>query len=271
MTQHKYGESGFTIIEVIFFLAISSFLIAIAVASIGSRTARVQFTDSIRSLESFLERRISYVENGSLVGDQATCTYAGGSYDLSQPSDGTCVFLGYMFEYGDVTQANPTNPSHQQIYVYQMFGRRLTSVDIASCPDQNELLSCAEPIRVPQTPVETYDIMWGTRLVDTDYYENPLEIKAHGVFRNPGGQNLVAIAVADQAHAAANYAEVFDEAQIYERAFPNSKIDGEFEGQLCFEGDRGYQALISLGADDRQTAAVAQFDDAVSGGYSCGV
>ena len=255
---------GFTIIEVILFLAISSLLILMATRSIGSRTKTTQFTDAVRSLESFFERRIALVEAGSLVDDNVNCSYNPGlpsspRYDLVSPSDGSCTFLGYMFEYGDVDDANATDPAQYEIHVYQMFGRRLSSADIASCPDPSEPLICAEPVRVPQTPVERYTIPWQTRITHT-HWNKP---KISGYLKSPANQSIVPVVIKRAAAPIANFEEVLDDdPSIYKinpPHHPHSELGVYFSTGLCITDLESRVAEIWFGWTERNEVIETRF------------
>lgn len=274
MTRQKNATGGFTIIEIILFLAVSSSMILIAVASIGNRTESVRFTDSVRGIESFIERRISLTESGSITGDQQNCKYDSTRqrYNLVDPSDGTCVFLGYMFEFGDYENRESAEPARNQIFVYQMFGRRMTSQDIVECPSQEEILSCARPVRAPQEPVEIFDIPWGAEVTYTLYSEiggipnsNP---KIVGYLKNPANQGILPISISKRAHAASSYPEILDDPSIYEISNPLSFIDDEFSAGLCvYDGERISE--IRFGRHERQESIDVLFANATDENIIC--
>lgn len=257
MTKFAYSR-GFTIVEVVLFLAISSLLILMATRSIGSRTKTTQFTDAVRSLESFFERRLALVEAGSLVDDNVNCSYNPGlplppRYDLVSPSDGSCTFLGYMFEFGDIDDVNSSDPAQHEIFVYQIFGRRLSSTDLALCPDPAEPLICAEPVRVPSTPVERYTIPWQTDVT----YTIPNRPKAIGYLRNPVNQSIIPIGISVNAEPVATFEEVFDEPSIYTLnapLHPHSVVGPQFSSKLCISDREGRAADINFGYQERQEA-----------------
>lgn len=256
---------GFTIIEVIIFLAISSFMIIIAATSIGGRTRDVQFTDAARSVESLVERHISLVETGSLIDDGAECRWDGSSYRFDS-SNGTCVFLGYMFEFGDYLNSNATNPERGEVYVYQMFGKRLSSSDLASClaPDPSVgPLYCAQPIRVPSAPVAEFKIPWGVEVVGTKYYSyrdsngvytRDINPKAVGYLKDPSNQNVQPIAVARRAYGVSmeSFENLFDDQRIYDLNNVYTRLDGEFSAAICLSNRDNLTAEIGFGHHERQ-------------------
>ena len=81
------GENkAFTIIETVLFVAISSLMILVAMNAIGSSQSNVQFTDSMRSLQSFIETQNSAATSGvnDIFDSSITCGAAGDE----------CVVLG---------------------------------------------------------------------------------------------------------------------------------------------------------------------------------
>ena len=69
MKRVSESRAGFTIIEVVLFLAISSMMIIAAMIAVQGRTAAVQYTDAVRSTEAFIDRRQGQVLAGSITGE----------------------------------------------------------------------------------------------------------------------------------------------------------------------------------------------------------
>ncbi|PLS80864.1 hypothetical protein CYG49_03820, partial [Candidatus Saccharibacteria bacterium] len=58
------SEGGFTIIEVVIFLAITGLMLSVALVGTGSVIRNVRFTDSIRSFESYVQGQYDETLNG---------------------------------------------------------------------------------------------------------------------------------------------------------------------------------------------------------------
>lgn len=136
------NQEGFTLTEVMLFLAVSGFLVMIALAGLGGRINRVRFTDAMRSLESFFESEESYVRNGmvdSVV--PGTACNAGNTV-------GDCVVLG--------TQITLTNGSGS-IDTQTLVGDRLTieqqKLDLNSAITESHI--------TPVSSARTYNMDWG--------------------------------------------------------------------------------------------------------------
>lgn len=242
------GQSGFTIIETILFLAISSAMVVVAMVSIQGRTQQVQFDDSIRSLESFLETRLAQVDNGSVDRPDASCQYNGVSLTTSA-SNGSCVFLGYMLRFdpsgSDVPQTD--------IEVYQIYGARLSSAEISAC-DPGETFACVVPTAIPSTPVETFTVPWSVELVQAQTDSN--NIAYVGFLREPDSTFLRPISLAG------SLTSEFQNATptIYEESYPLSWIGSEFNAKLCYT-DTVRVASINFGLDGSELAIDTEFND----------
>jgi type II secretory pathway pseudopilin PulG len=140
------AKKAFTIIEILLFIAISGLMIAVAMNSIGSSQQNVQFTDSMRSLQSFIETQVSAAANG--VNDRpvdAACGVVG---------SGDCVMLGrvLMMEKGS-----------SSIRYQTLLGKRLTSdneADIVASGSSSGYLFFSEPEL--EGSVRDYDLVWGS-------------------------------------------------------------------------------------------------------------
>ncbi len=90
--QKLATNSGFTILELILFVAISSLMLTIAFTSVAGRTQEAQFTDSVRTLESQLRRHITNVSTGLNLRGDVDCAKSGGV--LTFPADSNAVEAG---------------------------------------------------------------------------------------------------------------------------------------------------------------------------------
>ncbi|MBC7746826.1 prepilin-type N-terminal cleavage/methylation domain-containing protein [Pedobacter sp.] len=90
------NSHGFTIIEVMMFLAISSLLLLGVFLLSGNLINGTRFTDSIRGLESFLQRQYEEVTSGVNPRGQQACSSSavtiGGASDT--PGTSNCLLLG---------------------------------------------------------------------------------------------------------------------------------------------------------------------------------
>ncbi len=253
MTEAK-TTAGFTIIEVVLFLAISGMMIAAAMLAVNGRTEAVQYSDATRATESFFESRLSRTRNGT-VDQQAPCRYTGGGSTgyTTSASDGSCIFLGYLY---GITPATDV----RTVEVYQVFGQRISTDDpcISGLTDPRDVLSCVDPQAVPvdsnsANSIEVFDIPWGMKV--TTVQNNGADITRWGYLRNPVGQDIIPVAFIQGAEADIN------NATAYRVGYGNSFVADEFDVLFCMTNDKK-PAAIQLGGSNREFDIEALFDDA---------
>ncbi|HVS79132.1 MAG TPA: prepilin-type N-terminal cleavage/methylation domain-containing protein [Candidatus Saccharimonadales bacterium] len=123
---------GYTILEVMIFLAVSAALLGAAINLVTGRQRQVTFDQSVRDTQSKLQDWINDVATGFTGGDpsQQHCTLGSGSrpvVDNGAPSATAtpdCVFLGKAIQFTDTTQS--ANQSGT-LYAYSVFGSRLAA------------------------------------------------------------------------------------------------------------------------------------------------
>ena len=252
MKLRRLGQAGFTIIEVVLFLAISTLMVAVAMNQVAGRTQQVQYEDSTRALETFFERRISQVLEGSIIAESQDCVYNDvGGYQVATPN-GSCVFLGYLFH------LDPATPN--EVDVLQVYGRTLSSTDPCLVANPTDPLFCAEPHTAPvagggaRTVVETFQIPWAAEIFQKRLGGGDFEY--FGYLRHPAGHNLIPVGFLDGNEGA------IDTADAYREGDPRTLIEEEFEADICLElGAGGLRSQITFGFNDRQFDVDAVFND----------
>ncbi len=145
-------KDGFTLLEVMLFMAISSSLALIAFASMGPRLRNVRFTDSIRGLESNLQSNL-YEQSNKLVSQAGKVCKRSGTSVLIE--DGSA----------------PTGTSSDCVVngrVAYLESNRVTYRDIVSlreplgCPgesydsDLQQVVKCFSSVVSPKDAIEIY-------------------------------------------------------------------------------------------------------------------
>lgn len=135
------NQKGFTIIEVVLFLALSAMFLLIAFTGISGRTRDVQYTDSMRSLESFfISQRDSITKGVNTTGD-------GTSEDT--------IILGKIFQF---------TAGSDEVEVYTVYGRRPVS-DTSETDIRKIIHKSIEDRAVSGQPIistpEIYNMKWG--------------------------------------------------------------------------------------------------------------
>jgi|GEM_PF-681004 len=164
-------QHGYTIIEVMIFLAVSGFMFLLAAQFINGKQAQVQFKQSINSVNSTLNSTINDISNGE---DQnyngVNCTGSSGSHPIvsagstSQGQNKDCVFMGKVVQFnvgGDNTKFN----------VYSLVGNRTKSP--GDTPVNN--FTDAYPIAADDAPGDA-SYASGVNLTQTETLEGGLSV-----------------------------------------------------------------------------------------------
>ena len=188
------NNSGFTLIEILLFVIIAATLIGVATSSIGARSQQVQFTDGMRSLEAYMQRQFSNVQNGTIDG-RIDCNGSSGSPSFGIGSDGNCVFLGVMFGFADPESATT---DRDVITTQQIVGVRLETEDILACTDYT--LYCVQPAIVPGIS-ERFEIPWGIEIYRSGAVNlsgsGHRETRNLGFVRDPNSTKILPIVIVD--------------------------------------------------------------------------
>jgi Tfp pilus assembly protein PilE len=173
---------GYTLIEVMIFLAVSSVMLAVTIVAIRGQEAHTEFVTSMNDVSTKMQQWIDQVVNGysstsaSASSSNFTCTVTPPGNPNTRPAlnvvatgnvrgaNPDCIFLGKVVQFND--QGNPTINNH--IYTYSVIGRR-TNIDpsTGNVATSKDLLS-ARPIAAAGPPVdltEDYHIPSGTRVI----------------------------------------------------------------------------------------------------------
>lgn len=138
-------QLGFTIVEVLIVLAVTSLLFLIAILYIGGKQNRASFLTSVNDLKQQLEQTINETQSGFYANSgDFTCnghtnstppTISAGTG--TQGVNGSCIFMG------KVVYFNPSSGNNEQFRVFSLAGNRLNS-----CQDNVSTLAEARPVVV---------------------------------------------------------------------------------------------------------------------------
>lgn len=149
---------GYTIVEVMLFLAISGVIFAGAVTVFSGQQNRTGFSQGIRDLASQIQKDVDEVSSSVFLGGgNFTCTTSAvtGRAQLSVGTPGLgsnqdCMFLGRAFQ---------VVPTQQKIYVYSVLGNKNTA---NGEPVTSFLSAMPEPAFSTGTDItKEYDTTWG--------------------------------------------------------------------------------------------------------------
>lgn len=133
----RNASGGYTLIEVMLFLAISGIILAISVVVVRGQSAHTEFITSMNDVNTKMQQWIDEVDNGftnstsssSSVSDNYNCTLDGSGYPKLTAAVGSgnerganpdCVFLGRAIQVTDSADTDHNN----HIYAYTVLGRR---------------------------------------------------------------------------------------------------------------------------------------------------
>lgn len=131
-------SGGYTVIEVMMFLAVSGLLFVSAMVAIGGQQAHTEFNTSVGEVNAKFQLWVDQVVNGftssnatSLPSDVNCAVGGDGRPQLSQVASGTskkrgandeCIFLGKAIQITDSSASD-----NNKIYAYSIIGRRTLS------------------------------------------------------------------------------------------------------------------------------------------------
>lgn len=114
---------GYTIVEVLIVLAVSSFMFVIAANFINGRQERAAFAEGSNDLASALSSLLDQVVDGHYSDIPLTCTPSGGGLDVNYGAVGTqqgthedCVFLGKVMRFYDGSAGTGDPRPYYQVY-----------------------------------------------------------------------------------------------------------------------------------------------------------
>lgn len=147
----RAGAAGFTIIEVMLFLAISGALVVALLATVGGAVSRQRFSDTINSTQAFLQSQVDETLNVVNTRGNASCSTGSGNTVLGsgsvQPGASNCVVLGRALDF---------TPGNSHVTMYPVVGHE------PATPSTNtgyKLLADYKPT-IDTDNAESYDIAW---------------------------------------------------------------------------------------------------------------
>lgn len=175
-------QSGYTIVEVTLFLAVSSLLVLIAILGTGNTIRASRFTDSSRSMHAFVQKKYDDILNGvnTRLG-QERCN--AGSVDTGgnqTPGTSNCLLLGKLvaFKTGEST-----------LQAFDIVGVE------PAVPDYNkadeELIYDFRPVVVRNTGVDTYQIPWQAQITGSKRLIDSQAVDAFAMIRSPKSTRIV--------------------------------------------------------------------------------
>lgn len=139
----RVDESGFTIIEVTLFLAVSGLLLLMVFLGTGSLAARQRFTDTTDSLHAYIQSQYDEVVNG--VNVRTLNTECNGVSNANAGTSVDCLLLGKVLSFDGSTITSQ----------YIISTQKLTGAETSD----RERLSNAD-LQVVLSDATTYELRW---------------------------------------------------------------------------------------------------------------
>lgn len=181
---------GYTILEVMIFVAISGFMLIAAMIAIGGRQQEVQFQQATRDFENKINDFISDVEIGyferdagfsceatGIVNPEPDIDYTSGLDGSVQGQSGDCVLIGKAIVMGEEPNVTTSDVNDEDkkatLRIFDMAGVRLIDQNTNE-PAQNILDAKPKPLATASSPVNTYALRYGLEVEKVIQYDASL-------------------------------------------------------------------------------------------------
>lgn len=285
-------QTGFTIIEVMLYLAVVGLVFLIGINAVSGRSAKVQFTDSMRDLHGYITAQYSQFVSGVKPYDwgceytvAATPAYEAPNVGPAVTSDGSCILFGKVF----VFEAASDGPMADSAMVesYNLVARNVTDpADFGFVGCDTENFVCLDPTVIDSGAPLTHQILWGTEFtagnesthllfgngnilqLDTFPFNNDNDnVRGFGWLRDPTTSKIIPISFGAQPPTKFT-ASMLSDPTIYRShaqallagAQPRALI-GDFNSAFCFRGPSGDPAMLIIGEGESQEVVTLNFTE----------
>ncbi len=160
-------RNGYTILEVLIFIAVSSLMFIIAITAVGGRQQQVQFAQATKEFDAKIRDTINDVTTGYYpTNETVSCGLSAGVVEI-KPGTGQSIGTNSDCIYvGKVIQFQPDGDSNL-VRIYSMAGKRLS--DDGSTPVSTIEQAMPKAVALPNVPTftktsEDYNIPYGLRV-----------------------------------------------------------------------------------------------------------
>jgi hypothetical protein len=175
-------SEGYTIIEVSLFLGISAMLLIIAIAGTGLSIRTTRFTDSTRSLHTYVQQQYDDLLNGvnSRLGQEACSAGAVDTGATQTPGTSNCLYMGKLII---------LKQGSSDITTYNIVGTEPANPDYNQADEQ--LIYSYTPTVIRNTGVETYTIPWLATITGSKRPVDGKAVDAFALIRSPRSTRIV--------------------------------------------------------------------------------
>lgn len=162
-------KRGYTILEVMIFIAISAAIFVGAIKAIGGRQEQVQFSQAVREFEAKIRDIANDVVTGYFpTNNTVACEYSAGKSRIVKTADGslgtnnTCIYIGKAIQF-------QPNGAKDRIDTYTIAGLRYED-QIEMTPSTSIAKADPVPVALPGNdpgftdPTESYTLLYGLQV-----------------------------------------------------------------------------------------------------------
>jgi hypothetical protein len=258
------NSRGYTIVEVMVFLAVSGVMFIVAAGFINGKQANSEFRQGMNDVNSKIQQEINDVSNGFYPsnGDFACQASASGDVTFGGPVKATgtnkgCTFMGKVMQFG-------LNGTDSQGYnIYTIVGRQFQTDDSTLLPPTN--FNEERPVAVTgsglsagsQNLTERQDLKWGVRIDQIYNGDASHPIGAVGIFAgfasnqsgdlDSGAATPIAIAIPNSQLGQSSNAI---DSWVSNLATASLVLDTNPDITMCFRGSGGQYGRLNIGTSD---------------------
>ena len=255
-------KQGYTIVEVMIFLAISGFMFIIAAGFVSGKQAKSEFRQGMNDINSQIQQTIEDVSNGFYPSNGDFGCEAVGPGTPSFPASvanetGTnkgCTFIGKVVQFG---VDSPTSPKYN---IYSVIGRQFQADSESYLPPTNFVE--AKPVAMTGASgskdlTQTSTLKWGLEVDEMYNHTRATPIGAVGFFSgfaSTTNTNLDSGAAAVTAIPIPNsqlgQGTTDIDGQITSLSDGTAVIDTDPEITICFKGASNQYGRLTIGTSD---------------------
>lgn len=156
----KRQPLGYTIVEVLIVLAVSSFMFLIAANFINGKQEKTAFTEGTNDMVSNLQKVLEDVTDGHYSDIPLTCTVSGDALRIvtggtGQGTNKDCVFLGKLVHFYSASGGPNVNYDVYSLAAARAISGSLPNAQVASVPDLTTTSTINQNLEVKSMKVDT--------------------------------------------------------------------------------------------------------------------
>lgn len=176
---------GFTIVEVMLFLAVSTMLLGVALTYTSQTLKNARYADTTKSFETYIEQQYTQVQAGTATRNatsvDGSCTTTGVSIGASD----SCIVLGHVLAFDTSGPGADSTIVKKYTVVADATPSILVNNDFEAFAYSN--------VRVQESadaPIDTHELDWGTELSELRYKDNVTGFNRLAILRSPISESI---------------------------------------------------------------------------------